>query len=200
MYGFRRNRFHSETCIRVISLNDFFSIIPFCSSNSSRSKCSLYVVPSVVPCRPSQILIPVLTFSLSSLSCRGPPGGVRVFSSRSNGYHQRTDITVFSAIIHQAPRHDSAIFRLALKASRELWLLPFASHSPYRQLNLTFLFLLTIHKFHQNITLPRLPTISLPSLGLLYQFITFPWVFIASHTPKFQAFHEAHTDNNFLSF
>ena len=41
-------------------------------------------------------------------------------------------------VLHQAPRQDSAIFRLALKATRKLWLLPFAANSPYRQSNLTF--------------------------------------------------------------
>ena len=130
------------------------SITPFCSSNSSGSKCSLYAVP----CRLSQIRIRVPIFlSFFSVSLWG--------STRRR------------ACLHQAPRQDSAIFRLALKSTRELQLLPFAANSPYRQFNLTFLFLLTIHKFHQNTTLSRLPTISLAPFGL-YQFMTFSMSFI----------------------
>ena len=106
------------------------------------------------------------------------------------GVHQAacvSSLSLLMTVLHQAPRRDSAIFRLVLKATRELRLLPFAANSPYPQFNLTFLFLLTINKFHYNITLPRLPKISLPPLDLLCQFMTFPWVFFASHTPKIQA-------------
>ena len=39
---------------------------------------------------------------------------------------------------NRASRHDSAIFQLALKATRKLWLLPLAANSPYRQSNLIF--------------------------------------------------------------
>ena len=100
-----------------------------------------------------------------------------VLLSLALGVHQAayvSSLPLLMTVLHQAPRQDSAIFRLALKATRELRLLPFAANSTYRQFNLTFLFLLTIHKFHYDITLPRLPTILLPSLGLLCQFKTFP--------------------------
>ena len=66
------------------------------------------------------------------------------------GVHQAayvSSLPLLMTVLHQVPRHDSAIFWLALKATRELWLFPFAANSPYRQSNLTFLFSLQSTNF-----------------------------------------------------